>query len=192
MVVPVLIISCHVSLKPNRGPLTAHNSKVATAITNATGRPAICDVHFANRVKKPVDFVEFIVSELLPPAQLALLRRLGPGNKISKRYWNRAAPGASFCLDPQSSASTRNSRSVLKFTMSIGASAMHAAKNLSLFFHTMPDDPASTMRTLRRERLNGAFETVENVAFVPDDYFESLIVVISADFTCRHFCPFVL
>ena len=74
--------------------------------------------------------------------------------------------------------------------MSVGASAMHAAKNLSLFFHTMPDDPASTMRTLRRKRLNGAFETVENVAFVPDDYFESLVVVISADFTGRHYLSF--
>ena len=67
---------------------------------------------------------------------------------------------------------------------------MYAAKNLSLFFHTMPDDPASAMRTLRRERLNGAFETVENVTFVPGDYFESLVVVISADFTGRHFLSF--
>jgi hypothetical protein len=76
--------------------------------------------------------------------------------------------------------------------MPVGASAMDAAENLPLFFHPMSDDPAPTMRTLRRKRLNGAFEAVENMAFVPDGYFEGLVIVISADFTGRHSCPFVL
>ena len=54
---PVLIISCQVSLKPKRGPETAQRSSAPSAIANATGCPAACDVHFANRVKKDVDFV---------------------------------------------------------------------------------------------------------------------------------------
>jgi hypothetical protein len=72
----------------------------------------------------------------------------------------------------------------------VGASAVDAAKDLALFFHPMSNDPASTMRTVRSECLNRAFETVENVPFVPDDYFEGLIVVISADFAGRHFFSF--
>ena len=57
MVVPVLMTSCHVSLKPKRGPETAHKSSAPSAIANATGCPATRDVHFANRVKNEVDFV---------------------------------------------------------------------------------------------------------------------------------------
>jgi len=57
IVVPVLIISCHVSLKPKTGPVTAHKSSAPSAIANATGCPAAREVHFANRVKKEVDFM---------------------------------------------------------------------------------------------------------------------------------------
>lgn len=40
MVVPVLMISCQVSEKPNTGPLAPQMRMTATAITNAVGRPA--------------------------------------------------------------------------------------------------------------------------------------------------------
>ena len=52
MVVPVLIMSCHVSLKPNTGPESAHSTSAASAIMNADGRPVALAIHFANRVKK--------------------------------------------------------------------------------------------------------------------------------------------
>jgi hypothetical protein len=119
----------------------------------------------------------------LPPQTCSTKEDL---EKLSKLGW----AGDVICPDPQSSACTGKSRPVLKFAMAISASAMDAAKNLPLFFHPMPDDPASTMRTLRRERLNGAFEAVENMAFVPDGYFEGLVIVISADFTGRHLLSF--
>ena len=38
-VVAVLITNCHVSLKPNSGPLTAQTITSATAVANTLGRP---------------------------------------------------------------------------------------------------------------------------------------------------------
>src|SRR5262245_48077274 len=51
MVVPVLMTSCQVSLKPNNGPKTAHATIVNTAMPKPSGCPATCDVHFAKREK---------------------------------------------------------------------------------------------------------------------------------------------
>ena len=39
MVVPVLITSCHVSLKPKSGPLTAQRTMTRAAAMNVVGRP---------------------------------------------------------------------------------------------------------------------------------------------------------
>ena len=51
MVVPVLIMSCQVSLKPNSGPDKAQTSNAARAVINAVGRPTAREAHFASRVK---------------------------------------------------------------------------------------------------------------------------------------------
>lgn len=56
----------------------------------------------------------------------------------------------------------------------------------------MSDDPASTMGTLRRKRLDGALETIENVVFATDDYFKCLVVIIAANLTGGHWAPLVL
>ena len=83
MVVPVLITSCHVSLNPKKGPETAHKISVPTAIANVTGCPAAREVHFANRVKKEVDFVTFMaiqnrnlskISELVGALRVSKIR----------------------------------------------------------------------------------------------------------------------
>jgi hypothetical protein len=51
MVVPVLMISCQVSLKPNSGPDMAQKINAAKAMENAAGRPTAREAHLANRVK---------------------------------------------------------------------------------------------------------------------------------------------
>ena len=51
IVVPVLIINCHVSLNPSIGPERAQTISTNTAIKNVAGRPANDDVRFANLVK---------------------------------------------------------------------------------------------------------------------------------------------
>src|ERR1044071_514758 len=60
MVVPVLITSCHVSLKPKSGPVSAQTTMVADAIKKAAGRPVARAVHLAKRVKRERDFVGLI------------------------------------------------------------------------------------------------------------------------------------
>jgi hypothetical protein len=47
-VVPVLITSCHVSLKPNSGPLSAHTMITTTASEKTDGLPQKYAVCFAN------------------------------------------------------------------------------------------------------------------------------------------------
>jgi len=50
IVVPVLMTSCHVSEKPNNGPVTPHTITMATAATNANGVPAAREHQRAKRV----------------------------------------------------------------------------------------------------------------------------------------------
>src|ERR1041384_7240894 len=57
MVVPVLITSCHVSLKWKIGPVVAHSTMMATATTNAVGWPAVRAVHFAKRENFDVRYI---------------------------------------------------------------------------------------------------------------------------------------
>jgi hypothetical protein len=54
MVVPVLITSCHVSLKPNTGPVTLQTMITVTARKNVSGRPERVDIFRAKRVKNDV------------------------------------------------------------------------------------------------------------------------------------------
>jgi hypothetical protein len=61
MVVPVLMMSCQVSLKPNSGPEAAQRINAAIAMVNATGRPTAREAHLATRVKTEVFFVTLIV-----------------------------------------------------------------------------------------------------------------------------------
>ena len=47
MVVPVLIMSCHVSLKPKSGPVTSQSTMTAPARANTTGCPVARAVFLA-------------------------------------------------------------------------------------------------------------------------------------------------
>src|SRR5687767_4906775 len=57
MVVPVLITSCHVSLNPKNGPVTAQTTIVASARINARGRPVARDAALAKRLNAEVFFI---------------------------------------------------------------------------------------------------------------------------------------
>src|SRR5262245_14742873 len=94
MVVPVLITSCHVSLNPNSGPVTAQTRIRATAMANVTGRPVTRAVHLAKRVNPEVDFA-------------GRMTHLRPQKSVSREHLNCMAAegfrqeatraGASFC-----------------------------------------------------------------------------------------------
>ncbi len=60
MVVPVLMTSCHVSLKWKSGPVMAQTSMIATAMANVAGLPVMRAVNLAKRVNHDFDFVGLI------------------------------------------------------------------------------------------------------------------------------------
>ena len=61
MVVPVFMMSCRVSLKPNIGPDRAQKINAAKAMVNAAGRPTAREAILANRVKTEGCFVTLIM-----------------------------------------------------------------------------------------------------------------------------------
>jgi hypothetical protein len=63
---------------------------------------------------------------------------------------------------------------------------MNAAKDLSVLLDAMPDHAALAMRAPRSERMDRAFETVEDVALPTHDDFKCLVIFIFADFAFSH------
>jgi hypothetical protein len=61
IVVPVFIISCHVSLKPNMGPVIAQATMINTAAIKVTDLPDARAVHLVKRVNHDLDFVGLII-----------------------------------------------------------------------------------------------------------------------------------
>ena len=57
IVVPVFIMSCHVSLKPNTGPVSAQATMINKAVIKVTDLPAARAVHLVNRVNHDLDLV---------------------------------------------------------------------------------------------------------------------------------------
>jgi hypothetical protein len=57
---------------------------------------------------------------------------------------------------------------------------MGAAIKRSTAFDSMSDDAAATVRTCGRQRLDRAFEAIENMGFSPHLDGERFVVIISA------------
>lgn len=60
---------------------------------------------------------------------------------------------------------------------------MDAAKDLSIGFHAVADDPTVAVRANRRQRVDCALEAIEGVMLAGDDYFKRLVIFIFANFT---------
>jgi hypothetical protein len=63
---------------------------------------------------------------------------------------------------------------------------MDAAIDLSVGFHSVPDDPAVAVRANWRQRVNRAFEAIECVMLSGYDHFKRLVIFIFANFACSH------
>jgi hypothetical protein len=63
---------------------------------------------------------------------------------------------------------------------------VNAAEDLSVSFHTVPDNLAVTMRTDRRQRMDRAFEAIKRVMFPTYNYFERFVVFILTNFASTH------
>ena len=64
--------------------------------------------------------------------------------------------------------------------------AMDAAEDGAVVLDPMPDDAAAAMRAGGRERLDRAFEAVEDHGAAAHGDLEALVVVVAALFTSRH------
>jgi hypothetical protein len=63
---------------------------------------------------------------------------------------------------------------------------MDAAKDLSIGFHAVADDPAVAVRANRCQRVDCALKAIEGVMLAGDDYFKRLVIFILANFACSH------
>lgn len=61
--------------------------------------------------------------------------------------------------------------------------AVSATKDHAVCFHAMADHATTTVVALRRERMNRALEAIERVRSSVGDDFESLVVIVSTNFT---------
>jgi hypothetical protein len=66
------------------------------------------------------------------------------------------------------------------------ARAVDAAENLSVSFNAVPNNPAIAMCANRRQRVDGALETVEGVVLPADDHFKHPVIFVVANLTCNH------
>ena len=63
---------------------------------------------------------------------------------------------------------------------------MDTTENFSVRFDAVTDDTAITVRANRRQRVNCALEAVEGVTLSAHDDFKRLVIVVLANFACRH------
>ena len=63
---------------------------------------------------------------------------------------------------------------------------MDAAEDFSIRFNAVADDTAIAVRANRRPRVDCALETVEGVTLSPKDHFKRLVIIVFANFACRH------
>jgi hypothetical protein len=99
-----------------------------------------------------------------------------------------AAPRSASHAEPGSANAHRTpllaaSNTIAKCRLARALRAVRTAENFPRRFHAVADDPTSTMRTLRSQRVDGAFEAIEDVTLILHDNLEGLVVRVAADFT---------
>jgi hypothetical protein len=75
---------------------------------------------------------------------------------------------------------------VFQLRLASFARAIDATEDLPVRLDAVADDPAIAMRADRRQCMDRALEAVESVTLPGDHYFERLVVIVFANFTCRH------
>jgi hypothetical protein len=62
---------------------------------------------------------------------------------------------------------------------------MNAAEDLSVGRNAVPHNAAIAMRANRRQRVDGALETVESAVLPVDDHFKRLVIFVFASLACK-------
>jgi hypothetical protein len=85
--------------------------------------------------------------------------------------------------------SSRFVRSVAMSRPYMGAKfcrTMRTAEHLGPLFNAMPDDPAAAVIAHRRQGMNRALETIEDMSLAVHDDLEAFVVLIATDFAGSH------
>src|ERR1043166_6976871 len=106
--------------------------------------------------------------------------------KGAARFVSAAQGAFGLAADLKSALRHPPLRAVLQRRYSLFVRAVRAAKHRARSFHTVPNYLAAAMLTLRRQRVNGAFEAIEIMRHAIDDNLKRLVVFIFADFTFSH------
>ena len=64
--------------------------------------------------------------------------------------------------------------------------AVDTTEDLSVRFDAMANDTAGAVWTNRRECVDGALEAIKNMAFSADYDFKRFVIIVLANFACRH------
>ena len=63
---------------------------------------------------------------------------------------------------------------------------MDTTEDFSVRFDAVSEDTAVAVGANRRQRVDCALEAVEGVTLSANDYFKRLVIIVLADFACRH------
>ena len=63
---------------------------------------------------------------------------------------------------------------------------MNTTEDFSVRFDAVPDDTAVAVGANRRQRVDCALEAIESVTLSAHDHFERLVIIVLANFACRH------
>jgi hypothetical protein len=63
---------------------------------------------------------------------------------------------------------------------------MDTTEDLSVRFDTVADDTAVAVGANRRQRVDCALEAIEDVTLSAHDHFKRLVIIVLANFACRH------
>jgi hypothetical protein len=63
---------------------------------------------------------------------------------------------------------------------------MDTTEDLAICFDSVADDTAIAVRTNRRQGVDCALEAVEGVTLATEDDFKGLVIIVLANFACRH------
>ena len=63
---------------------------------------------------------------------------------------------------------------------------MDTTEDFSVRFDAVSDDTAAAVGANRRQRVDCALEAIKDVAFSAHDDFKRLVIIVLADFACRH------
>jgi len=63
---------------------------------------------------------------------------------------------------------------------------VHATEDFSVRLHAVADDTAIAVGANRSQRVDRALKAIEGVPLSGHDHFKRLVIIVLANFACRH------